>query len=360
MEKVSVLNDEDKKFLEDHWYCAALPNEVTGKPMRRVICNEPIVFYRGTRGEAVAIEDRCSHRQAPLSTGIVRDNNIECSYHGFVFDKNGRCVYIPHQDTIPSRAHIRAYPVAEKWGFIWIWRGVAEKADTGDIPQLPWTEDPGHRPVFLYFFVKANHQLVADNLLDISHADYLHSNTLGSKSGVMDGPQPDKVEFRIWQEGDKVHSYRKLTNVRVGAYPQRWGSFTRNVDRTNIQMWEAPNTVHVHLEFENDENKITLNHDHIMTPETETTTHYFMDFTRDFSFGESYPTDEDMYKEQNAVIGTEDLPMIEAQQANIDFFNGVIDVPVKADKLVSAVHRHLVDMYTARGMAVPAYVLVQR
>ena len=360
MEKVSVLNDEDKKFLENHWYCAALPNEVTGKPMRRVICNEPIVFYRGTRGEAVAIEDRCSHRQAPLSTGVVRDNNIECSYHGFVFDKNGRCVYIPHQDTIPSRAHIRAYPVAEKWGFIWIWRGVAEKADTGDIPQLPWTEDPGHRPVFLYFFVKANHQLVADNLLDISHADYLHSNTLGSKSGVMDGPQPDKVEFRIWQEGDKVHSYRKLTNVGGGAYPQRWGSFTQNVDRTNIQMWEAPNTVHVHLEFENDENKITLNHDHIMTPETETTTHYFMDFTRDFSFGGSYPTDEDMYKEQNAVIGTEDLPMIEAQQANIDLFNGVIDVPVKADKLVSAVHRHLVDMYTARGMAVPAYVLVQR
>ena len=347
-------------FLEDYWYCAALPHEVTGKPLRRVICNEPIVFYRDTKGNPVAIEDRCSHRQAPLSTGEVRDDYIQCSYHGFVFDKTGSCVYIPHQDTIPSRAHIRAYPVAEKWGFMWIWRGVSEKADTGNIPQLPWTEDPGHRPVFLYFFVKANHQLVADNLLDVSHADYLHSNTLGSKSGIMDGPQPDKIEFRTWQEGDKVHSFRKLTNVQVGNYPQRWGNFTRNVDRTSIQMWEAPNTVHIHLEFENDENKIVLNHDHIMTPETESTTHYFMDFTRDFSFAGSYPTDEDMYKEQNAVIGTEDLPMVEAQQVNIDLCKGVVDVPVKADKLVNAVHRHLADMYTARSIAVPAYVLVQR
>ena len=80
-------------------------------------------------------------------------------------------------------------------------------------------------------------------------------------------------------------------------------------------MWEAPNTVHVHLEFENHENKILINHDHIMTPETETSTHYFMDFTRNFGiYGDPYPTDDDIYSEQYSVISKDDLPMVEAHQ----------------------------------------------
>ena len=348
-------------FLENYWYCAALTHEVGIKPLRRVICNEPIVLYRDAQGNPVALEDRCSHRQAPLSTGEVRGDDIQCVYHGFVFNQFGVCVHIPHQKAIPNRANIRAYPVEERWGFIWIWRGNAEKADRDKIPNLPWTRDAKRSPVYVYFYVKANHQLVADNLLDISHADYLHSNTLGSKSGIMGGPQPDKVEFRTWQDEDKIHSFRKLTNVEVASFPKKWGNFTRNVDRTNIQMWEAPNTIHVHLEFENDENKILINHDHIMTPETETTTHYFMDFTRDFGIdGDEYPTDGDIYHEQHSVISGDDLPMVEAQQENISLYEGVVDVPVKADKLISAVHRNLADMYFSQSINIPSYVATKR
>ena len=82
-------------FLENYWYCAALPHEVDARPLRRVICNEPVVFYRDTKGKLVALEDRCSHRQAPLSTGEIRGDNIQCNYHGFVFDRDGKCVHIP-------------------------------------------------------------------------------------------------------------------------------------------------------------------------------------------------------------------------------------------------------------------------
>lgn len=348
-------------FLDNYWYCAALPHQVGSKPLRRLICNEPVVLYRNSQGNPVALEDRCSHRQAPLSTGSVLDDNIQCIYHGFVFDNLGNCVHIPHQDKIPNRAHIKAYPVEEKWGFVWIWRGDKKKVDTRKIPDLPWTNEVGRSPVYVYFYVKANHQLVADNLLDISHADYLHSDTLGSKSGIMGGPQPDKVEFRTWREENNIHSYRKLTNVEVASFPKKWGNFKNNVDRTNIQMWEAPNTIHVHLEFENFENKILINHDHIMTPETETTTHYFMDFTRNFGIdGNEYPTDDDIYHEQHSVISGDDLPMVEAQQENINLCKGVADVPVKADKLINAVHQQLENMYVSQGIPVPSYVLIRK
>ena len=130
-------------------------------------------------------------------------------------------MHIPHQDTIPSRANIHAYPIEEKWGFFWIWRGEEKKVDAAKIPNLPWTTDAGRSPVYVYFHVKANHQLVADNLLDVSHADYLHSNTLGSKSGIMGGPQPDGVEFKTWQDEDKIQSFRKLTNVEVASFPKK-------------------------------------------------------------------------------------------------------------------------------------------
>ena len=348
-------------FLENYWYCAALTHEVGAKPLRRIICAEPVVLYRNVRGGPVALEDRCSHRQAPLSTGEVCGDEIQCIYHGFVFNQLGICVHIPHQSTIPNRANIKAYQVEEKWGFIWIWRGDAKKANSNMIPDLPWTRDAKRSPVYVYFHVKANHQLVADNLLDISHADYLHSDTLGSKSGIKGGPQPDHVEFRTWQEEDKIHSFRKLTNVEVASFPKKWGNFTCNVDRTNIQMWEAPNTIHVHLEFENNENKILINHDHIMTPETETTTHYFMDFTRNFGIdGDEYPTDEDIYQEQYSVISGDDLPMVEAQQENISLYKGAVDVPVKADKLISSVHRHLANMYLKQSITIPSYVQIKR
>ena len=98
-----------------------------------------------------------------------------------------------------------------------------------------------------------------------------------------------------------------------------------------------------------------------MTPETETTSHYFMNFTRNFGIdSDQYPTDKDIYHEQHSVISGDDLPMVEAQQENISFCKGVVDVPVKADKLISSVHRHLADMYLAQDIICPSYVLVQR
>ena len=347
-------------FIENLWYCAALTSELQPGPLRRVICNEPVVLYRDSSANVVALEDRCSHRHAPLSKGSIHGDHIQCDYHGLVFDRTGACVHIPHQNKIPPRAHIRSYPVAEKWGFVWIWRGAAENADSSLLPDLHWTPDPTRSPVYVYFHAKANFQLVADNLLDISHADYLHAKSFGSKSGSMGGPKPGNYEFETWVEGEKVHSVRKLKNVEVGDLAKKWGGFTKNLDRTNTQMWEAPNTVHVRLELANEENQIAVNHDHIMTPETESTTHYFMDFTRDFAIDGGYPTDEDVYNEQFTIVTTEDLPMVEAQQKNIELYGNTVDMPVEADRLINGVHRLLARMYKERGITVPGQLARSR
>ena len=70
MEKLHVL--------EDVWYVAALAEELTATPIARTICGFPMVLYRGESGRPVALEDRCPHRQAPLSMGNVRGDQIQC------------------------------------------------------------------------------------------------------------------------------------------------------------------------------------------------------------------------------------------------------------------------------------------
>lgn len=67
---------------KDAWYVAATPDEIDGKPLGRQICGERIVFFRNAEGLAVAVEDFCPHRGAPLSLGFVRDGNLFAAITG--------------------------------------------------------------------------------------------------------------------------------------------------------------------------------------------------------------------------------------------------------------------------------------
>ena len=60
------------EYVLNTWYVAAWSTEVSRKPVRRVICEQPLVLYRTQAGEAVALADRCAHRAYPLSErGVV-------------------------------------------------------------------------------------------------------------------------------------------------------------------------------------------------------------------------------------------------------------------------------------------------
>jgi phenylpropionate dioxygenase-like ring-hydroxylating dioxygenase large terminal subunit len=83
--------------LRNSWYVAAWDREVTRAPLARVFLDQPVVLYRKEDGTPVALEDRCCHRQLPLSMGKVEGDELRCGYHGLKFDSAGRCVEIPGQ-----------------------------------------------------------------------------------------------------------------------------------------------------------------------------------------------------------------------------------------------------------------------
>ena len=110
-------------FLRNFWYVGASVDEVHDNPLGRTILNEPVVFFRAGDGQVGAMQDRCAHRRLPLSMGKVVDGVLQCHYHGLRFDRTGKCVHVPGQDHIPSQAKVRAYPVVERYKWIWIWMG---------------------------------------------------------------------------------------------------------------------------------------------------------------------------------------------------------------------------------------------
>ena len=114
-------------FIRNAWYVGAWSDEISAQPLARRICNEPVVLFRDAEGHPAALLDMCCHRGAPLHLGRVEAEGIVCGYHGLTFDRTGRCVRIPGQDQIPERARVRAFPVVEQDGFIWIWMGEAEE-----------------------------------------------------------------------------------------------------------------------------------------------------------------------------------------------------------------------------------------
>ena len=168
-------------IVRDQWYVAAYADEVTRTFLARTICNEPIVFYRTQDGAPVALADRCVHRRFPLSESRLDGDKIVCGYHGFTYETNGSCSFVPGQDRIPRTARVAAYPVVEQDSFIWVFIGDPTLAEQREIPRAPWlTKDSGYVTSCGMEPIRSRYSMLVDNLLDLSHETYLHGGYIGT------------------------------------------------------------------------------------------------------------------------------------------------------------------------------------
>ena len=167
-------------FLRNCWYMAAWLDELPAEGgLARTFLDEPVFLFRDDAGAAHALLDRCPHRFAPLSRGKIEGDAVVCAYHGLAFDGSGACLRNPHGPVLRSLA-VRSYPVAEAHRALWIWMGDKVRADLPAIPELSFLsaapETAFNRG---YVHGAGNYQLYVDNILDLSHTDYLHPTTLG-------------------------------------------------------------------------------------------------------------------------------------------------------------------------------------
>jgi phenylpropionate dioxygenase-like ring-hydroxylating dioxygenase large terminal subunit len=168
-------------FLKNAWYVAARDQEVTHSLSPVTILDEPIVLYRKTDGTLVALEDACPHRKLPLSMGRLIGDELECGYHGLTFDCSGACVKAPGSKRIPASAQVRSYPLAERYGFVWIWMGDAQAADPTEIVHIDEWGDPAWGiNLGNAMTVDCHYLYVTDNLLDPSHVAWVHRSSFGN------------------------------------------------------------------------------------------------------------------------------------------------------------------------------------
>lgn len=222
------------KSIKEAWYPVVWSDRIGHELSRHVVLAQPIVIYRLENGEIAALRDACPHRLAPLSLGKLRGDNIECGYHGMTFDCTGKCVVIPGQDIIPGTARVRAYPVEEKYGLVWIYMGAPENADPKKIFHLPQHGASGWRSVQGDTLrIECNYLSLCDNLLDPAHVTFVHTTSLGTPAGAT---VPVNNEYR----DNEITVWRWIRNGPAIPLFAKFGKLTGMVDRWHYYNYSTP------------------------------------------------------------------------------------------------------------------------
>jgi phenylpropionate dioxygenase-like ring-hydroxylating dioxygenase large terminal subunit len=302
-------------YLRNAWYVAASATEICRTPFRRVLLDEPVVFFRTLSNAPVALFDRCAHRLAPLSRGSLVGDTLQCGYHGLRFDSAGTCVHSPHPGPIPAAARVKSYPLVERHGFVWIWMGAAEGADPALVPDLdPFGRVDGYTTVAGYLRIAANYQLITDNLLDLSHVEFMHPAF--AAEDVFETARAEPV-----RQGTTVLSNRWKPQCKVSRFLRMfWTSQSDRGDARANMRWHPPATLYLDVGVTEVGAPIgegvTLPFAHLLTPETKTSTRYFWAMIRDCRIDDA-ALSEQVHRIVTSAFADEDEPMIEAQQREI-------------------------------------------
>ena len=304
-------------LLRNNWYVAAWSAELeSGAVLARRVCGQALVLFRTKSGTVAALEDRCIHRGMPLSQGGECEGEIiRCPYHGLEFDARGACVKIPGQDQIPAGAKVIAFPAVERDAMIWVWVGDPAKADPARIPSYPYHRDPAWVWTRDTLEVNADWRLLTDNLLDLSHLQYVHRKTIGGN------PQEDaQAKLSAARDGDRVLIARWLLDLPAPPFHKAMCGFAGNIDRWQeiefrpgfIQFYSGGTDANTGAYEGRRDGGMHLRHLHCITPETETRTRYLFSVAHNFRVDDAALT---LRMHQLAVATfLEDQALLEVQQ----------------------------------------------
>lgn len=333
-------------FLKNCWYVAAWPTELPADGfLARRILDQPVLLYRTAAGDPAALLDRCPHRLVPLSAGVRKGDNIRCGYHGMTFAPDGQCVHIPGQSQIPANANATGFPVLDRAGLIWIWMGDAAAADPDLLPDLPWLSSPNWTVSPGYTHVAGDYRLLSDNLLDLSHENYIHQGTIGNEEeeSIADYPVRVSVDSKV------IRAHRDMPDIAPPPFFRVLTGSDERIDRWQTAIWTAPSInmtdVGARPLGRSEAETLVSRVLHLLTPETERSTHYFWAHNRNFRQG-----DEDLTR---AIVAAhqrtfdEDKDMVELQQRELDesgqsvprFALRVDDAPLRARRVLAAMIR---------------------
>jgi phenylpropionate dioxygenase-like ring-hydroxylating dioxygenase large terminal subunit len=307
-------------YLSNAWYVACWSAELGEDLITRTILELPILLYRKENGDPVAIGNLCPHRFAPLHMGKKHGDTVQCGYHGMVFGEKGSCVHNPHHGGVISPAmKVAAFPVIEQHGAIFVWTGEADMADPALLPDFSCYSAPGFETIRGVMDVAANYELITDNLLDLTHADFLHEGTLSSEAITISKLETIEQGSTVWAnrwcpDGDAPPVWSQLMTSQMDVDP------ATRIDHWLYMRWDAPGHLLLDVGITRvggmREQGIWVYTGHHLTPVSPTRTLYYWTVVRNHGVGDQGVSDF-WQGSIDYAFAVQDKPMIEAQQAAI-------------------------------------------
>jgi phenylpropionate dioxygenase-like ring-hydroxylating dioxygenase large terminal subunit len=303
-------------FLKNAWYMAGWSEELSDQLLSRRIFDRQIVLFRKQDCSIAALADRCPHRFAPLSLGEKVGDAIQCGYHGLTFNGAGACIRNPFSDKIPDAAKVQSWAVVERHDMIWLWGGDPADADPESIPDFGMVANSATvRAVHGYTLIEAPYEFATDNLMDLSHIEFVHKGSFAGAGVIFAGTH------EVIEEGDALRSNWWMPGVpapshTTGIYPP-----DMICDHWLDMRWNAPASMHLEIGAtpagQPRDDGVIVQQCHIVTPASATTAHYFWASTREHDL-DNAGVDGFLRQLFGQAFDEEDKPMIKAAYDNLE------------------------------------------
>lgn len=303
------------------WLIACRSRELpSGRPLGVVAQGRALVLFRDARGAPAALEDRCAHRNAPLSLGRVASGCLECAYHGWRYDAQGRVAEVPALPAGEARQvarGVRRFPASEQDGFVWVSVDDADPA-TAPLP-FPHLGEAGWTSFTMKTLFRAPLEACLENFLDVPHATFLHRYWFRAPTAreirAVVRTREDGAEAEFFEEPRERSLVWWLLAPRGGAM--------RHTDR-----FIAPRTSRVDYEFPGGLHYIVTSS---CTAIDERRTQVYTVISFRFPFLGAFV--RLVFEPLSRRIIRQDVDMLDAQYANVERFGGPAFASTRADLL---------------------------
>ena len=210
----------ERERLQKHWLVGCESRRLKNSPVGITVLGTPLVVYR-SHGAIVAAEDRCPHRNAPLSRGSLHDGKLRCPYHGWSFGAQGECVAAPGLGLgeLPC-VSLNRWDVQEREGWIWVAKSVVNEVQTPYRPKI--AADAAYRGFSMTAKLDANLLDAIENLLDGTHTPFVHA-------GLVRSSKTQQTFSALVQRRDDYIEAEYRGESRQSGFISRWFESDRDV-----------------------------------------------------------------------------------------------------------------------------------
>lgn len=337
-------------MFKNFWYAVEFSKAITQRPTLVTLMGKKLAVYRDSQGKVVALDNRCAHRGASLAGGWVEGDCVRCPYHGWRYQSDGSCNEVPANPAstpIPKRAKVEAYPVQEKYGFIWIFIGDLPERDRPPLPSFPQFENPTREPSYSVYTFDANFTRTMENTLDVSHAPFMHGGSVG-KSKTPENTVIEDYELEVTEWGLSATLGIKINRING---PMRFFLKDDDQDPWKQYIFGPPNITYSGVNFGKFKIESILAH----IPVDENTT--IVKSVNIRSFLNDVPLLSNWLDHNTAQVGTricmEDNVVVQTQQPRLAPLNNSTELMVASDATLIA-YRKLLKKFSDMGWVLEA------